>query len=114
MAHNMADTEDETSPLIKPEREDSDSDEHTQPETRKINRAITVEPLLVLYFMAFAPSVPLYEQYVYQQISESITLRSRRMARLYVTLTPTVRSIRENRSYSHSLHIGLHISLWPV
>ena len=70
MAHNMADTEDETSPLIKPEREDSDRDEHTQPETRKINRAITVEPLLVLYFMAFAPSIPLYEQYVYQQISE--------------------------------------------
>ena len=68
----MADIEDETSALIKAEREDPDADtnEHTQPETRKISRTITVEPLLVLYFIAFAPSVQLYEQYVYKQISE--------------------------------------------
>ena len=66
----MADTEDGTSALIKTEREEPDTDEQTQPETRKISRRITVEPLLVFYFMAFAPSVPLYEQYVYQQIPE--------------------------------------------
>ena len=111
----MADTEDETSPLIKPEREDSDSDEHTQPETRKINRAITVEPLLVLYFMAFAPSVPLYEQYVYQQISErhNFTIEKNGTSVCYIDTNSTEYQ-REQIVQSQSSHWLTYFSLWPV
>lgn len=38
--------------------------------TINIGRRITVEPIMILYFCAFAPSVPLNEQFMYEQISE--------------------------------------------
>ncbi len=62
----MDDSPGEGAPLLHKTTEQDDATRAT----RKISRWITVEPIMVLYFMAFAPTVPLYEQFVYQQISE--------------------------------------------
>ena len=64
----MGDSGDETSPLLK--QEENEYEGSGERATRKITRFITVEPILILYFMAYAPSIPLYEQYVYKQILE--------------------------------------------
>ncbi len=61
----------ERTPLIKQPEDEEQGKEPAPRATRHIQRSVTVEPVLLLYFLAFAPSVPLFQQYVYLRLSES-------------------------------------------